>query len=457
MIQFDSNIFPKIEGAYIIGGSVRDLLLGLSPIDYDITVSGNPEKLAKKLAVRTNGHLVEMGKPGQMIIRVVSDDYIFDISSFSGTSIEEDLNQRDFTVNAMAYALRSGEVTDCTGGLRDLADKKIRMVSKNIFKKDPARLIRAYRMSACLDFEIEPHTVAAIRKDAKLIQHTAGERIRLELFKILRSPKSHDYLFQMADTQLLTAIFPELARLHGCFQNKHHRYDVFEHSMKAYYHLETILNDCSQLLPNTHCHMTKSIDENRAILLKCAILLHDIGKPSKRTIDIKGDAHFIGHSQKSADLAQNICKRLKFSTREKDFIDLIIRNHMKPLFLFLAHQNNTLTPQGQARFYMKYGQNTPYLLLHSIADILGKSNNNKNEACVMFIKNMLHDFFSDYLHRSNEPPLITGHDLIHAFGLTPSPIFKTILNLVKEASLSNQITNKKEALTLVKAFLNSKT
>jgi len=209
MIHFNPDIFPQKKGAYIIGGSIRDLLLDRIPTDYDIAVKENPKKFAEKMAKNISGRLVRMGKPGQMIIRVVSDDHIFDITSLNGCSIENDLKKRDFTINAMAYDLSSGEIIDCLGGLRDLADKKVRMVSTDIFRKDPIRLIRAYRIGACLNFEIESQTASIIRAYAKLIKNSAGERIRGEIVKMLRTSKSYYYLSQMDDTGLLTAIFPD--------------------------------------------------------------------------------------------------------------------------------------------------------------------------------------------------------------------------------------------------------
>jgi tRNA nucleotidyltransferase/poly(A) polymerase len=135
MIHFNSNIFFQTKGAYIIGGSIRDLLLDRIPTDYDIAVMENPKKFAEKIAKNISGRLVKMGKPGQMIIRVVSNDNIFDITSLNGSFIEDNLKKRDFTINAMAYDLSSGEIIDCLGGLRDLADKKVRMVSADVFKK----------------------------------------------------------------------------------------------------------------------------------------------------------------------------------------------------------------------------------------------------------------------------------------------------------------------------------
>lgn len=457
MIPFNKNILPRLKGTYIIGGSVRDLLLGRTPTDYDIAVTGNPEQFAEKLIAKSDGHLVRLGKPGQMIIRVISGDLIFDITSLNGTSIEDNLNQRDFTINAIAYDLYSERIIDCLGGLQDLADKKVRMVSKEIFKKDPVRLIRAYRIGACLNFEIEAKTATAIKSNTQLLKNIAGERIRVELFTMIGTSTSYLYLSQMAISGLLTAIFPDLDRLKGCFQNHHHHFDGFEHTMRAYGHLETLLNDPGKILPDTSAKIHQYIHKNKPALIKCAILLHDIGKPLMKTLDSSGNCHFYGHARKSADMAQKISQRLRFSNHERQFIDGIIRNHMKPLSLFTAYEKKTLTQKGITRFYKKCGEYTPALLLAAIADTKAKQNklNEKNKALKSFLKKMIFEYFYHYQPISDEPPLITGRDLIHVFGLTPSPLFRKILNLVDDAKLTKTIENRSEALELIKDVLKN--
>jgi poly(A) polymerase len=454
-IQFNKNILPRLKGTYIIGGSVRDLLLGRIPIDYDIAVSGNPEQFAKKIIAKSKGHLVRLGKPGQMIIRVISGDNIFDITSLKGSSIEDNLNQRDFTINAIAYDLYTQSVIDCVGGLQDLADKKVRMISKEIFKKDPVRLIRAYRIGACLNFEIEAQTNKAIKSDTKLIKNIAGERVRLELFIMLGTPTSYPYLSQMATSGLLTTILPDLDRLRGCIQNHFHHFDGFEHTMRAYGHLESILNDPGKILPDVSAKIRQYIDENNPAIIKCAILLHDIGKPLTKTFDSSGKCHFYGHARKSADMTQKISRRLRFSNHERKCIDGIIRHHMKPLSLFKAYEKKTLTQKSITRFYKKCGVYTPALLLVAIADTLAKQNtlSQKNNAFNSFLKKMIFEYFYNYQPLRDEPPLITGHDLIHVFGLTPSPLFKKILDLVDDAKLTKTIKNRSEALELIRNVL----
>ena len=444
MNESNLKIIPKIKGAYIVGGSIRDIILGRIPLDYDIAVLGNPEKFAKKIAVKKSDHIVEIGKKDHKIIRVISGNKIFDISMVNGNTIEDDLLRRDFTINAMAYSLASEKIIDSTGGMKDIADKKIRMVSDTAFDRDPVRLIRAYRMGASLDFEIDANTVSVIRKNAKLIKNSAGERIRLEFLKILQTPKSHYFISQMADTGLLFAIFPELTKLRGCFQNRFHQYDVFEHTMRAFFRLENILDN----------KIIHTIDKNTASLLKFAILLHDVGKPLAKSVDSEGDVHFYGHGRKGAEITKKISSRIKLSAKEEYFIDFIIRNHVNPLHLFIAKSKGRLTNKVITRFFIKYGDNTPYLLLHSIADMKGKGNKGKEEF-IEFAKNMISIFFSEFMPRKKMPPLVTGNDLINEFGLSPSPLFKKILSNVEEARLSNKINTRQEALLLVKKLLKT--
>ena len=458
IFQLKSTIIPPQKGAYIVGGSIRDLILGRLPTDYDIAVAENPEKFAQKLADKTNGHLVIIGKPGQLIFRVISGEKIFDVSAIKGMSIREDLDKRDFTINAMAYDLSSGKIIDHLGGLRDLSAKSVRMVSPTIFRKDPVRLIRAYRISALLNFKIDPETVSVIQNEAKQVQQTAGERIREELFNMLRTSNSHEYICQMADAGLLCAIFPELEMLKGVFQNNHHSYDVFEHTMKAYFHLEKLLYNTNEFIPGIQDQISRYVSDSKALLLKWAILFHDIGKPTARAVGENGKIHFFDHACLSADKAKRIAERLKFSTRDMKYIDNIIRHHMQPLFLFTAAEHGTLTKKGMVRFFAKCGDDSPGIILHAVADMWAKvkTSNRDTQAFTGFVKEMIREFLSGFMPLTSRPPLITGDDLIHEFGLSPSPLFKTILSRVEEARLLEQIKTKPEAFDCVRAILRNK-
>lgn len=454
MFQFNENI-PTADGAYIVGGSVRDMLLDRIPVDYDIAVRENPEKFARQIAANVNGRIVAIGKARQTIIRVVSADHIFDVTPINGVSIEADLMQRDFTVNAVAYSLSSGNIIDVTGGIADIENHKVRMVSPNVFKKDPIRLFRAFRMGACLNFTIEPATMSAVRSNAALIQNAAGERIREELIRLLQTANSFHFLKQMVTTGLLFALLPEMKALQGCLQNRYHSHDAFQHTMTAYERLESIVNGTDPFLSHCKGRYFAGFKNGQLPLLKWAMLLHDLGKPATRTIDKSGAVHFYGHARKSALMAAAICRRLRFSNHDVHFVDFIIRAHLRPLSLFTLRRPESSRLTSATRFFMKCGKFTPFLLLHALADHKGKNETEGSAPFQSFIADLLNVYFGSYRTIRKDPPLISGHDLINDFGLTPSPLFKKILGRVEEARLSKTIKSRPEAYRMVEKLLTT--
>lgn len=455
MIPFDPNMLPDTPKAFLVGGSVRDLLLGLSSSDYDIAVSGNPEKYAKQTARNLSGRLVLMGKPGQEIYRVVTQAFTIDISPIKGTSIQMDLMQRDFTVNAIACDLASGKRIDPLGAKSDLDEKKIRMVSGKAFKKDPIRLLRAFRLSASLNFIIEPKTLATIGKYAPLIKNVAGERIRSEIMELFRAKKVYPLLLQMADSTLLFHLFPDLKPLKGCKQNRFHALDVYQHTLSAFSHLEIIQNNPADSTHRALIQSPEAAEKIDWVLLKCSMLLHDIGKPSTRTSDPEGTVHFYGHAEKGSQMAGQVAKQFRFSTRESKKIAFIIKNHVRPLNLFTAHIASSKSSKAKTRFFIKCGEKTPELLLHAIADIKGKGNWNdpRNENFIRFAQTLLKEFFTVFSKKKKNPPLLTGRDLIQELGISPSPVFKTLLLEVEAARLSGTVKDRSAALALAKELL----
>lgn len=454
MFQLPQHI-PIIDGAYIVGGSVRDMLLKRTPVDYDIAVSENPENYAQRLADNVNGHIVFLGKGNRSMIRVVSADQTFDITPLNGADIESDLLQRDFTVNAIAYELLSGKIIDIAAGRNDLEQKRIRLVSVNAFEKDPLRMLRAFRMAACLKFEIEPATLSGIQTNAALIETTAGERIYAELVRMLQSQNAYSCLVQMQDTGLLFALLPELTPSRNCRQGGYHDYNVLQHSMYAFEQLESLFNFTDPFLSQFEQRHIACIQNDRVAILKLAILLHDIGKPATRSVDPRGAVHFYNHTRKSAEMAATICKRLKFSNKDKQFVDFIIRSHLMPLSLQTLQATDKSRQTRTTRFFIKCGEYTPYLLMHALADHRSKSDQGKNDSFQTFIADLLRVYFCTFCPASRQAPLITGKELISDFGLSPSPRFKKILERIEEAHLSKQINTREEACRLVEKILTT--
>ena len=463
MIPFNNfNDVPGAENAYLVGGCVRDSLLGRRPQDYDIAVSPPVRGFAENLSRKIGGHCFDLGQPGRQIIRIIAGDIMLDVSPINGPDIEADLQKRDFTVNALAFHVGSGQTIDCTGGIKDLQKKTVRMVSARSFTEDPVRLIRAYRMAALLNFTIDPATSAAIATLSPLIQTTAGERIHTELIKLLEAKRAFPYIKQMARDALLFAVIPELEALKGCRQNRHHPFDAWEHTMKVFDHMETILAHHKELLPAAASELSACLENDAPTLLKISALLHDIGKPATRKETGVNTAIFHGHDQIGAEMAEIIARRLRFSTKETQVVTHVIRHHLAPLTLFINDEKtpreNDRTPQkAVTRCFMRCGRLTPLILLHALADHRGKQHGGalNEDDFTRFIQKLLTAYFTDFQRKITRSPLVTGHDLILEFGLKPAPEFKEILDRVEEARLSGEAATREEGLRIVEDFLKA--
>ncbi len=445
---------PENRGAFLVGGSVRDLLLDRCPEDCDIAVLTDVRSYAAETARRLGKHPIRIGKPGKRVYRIVTDAHTYDIAPVNGPTIESDLRRRDFTINAMAFSLSTGKLIDCTGGSNDLRQKRIRMVSEQAFLNDPIRLVRAYRFGAMLDFDIDPSTAEAIRRHAGRIETAAGERVWAELSKIFARASSHTWIIQMVESGLLYGIFPDIRRLKGCTQNRYHAFDVLDHTLQAFSGLESILQAGVSIPADIFRRLEPLIAEKKCAPLKLAMLLHDIGKPATRSRDDRGNIHFYGHEKTGADLFEGIAERLKLSNVEARCIHGLIRHHLRPLHLFNAEQAGTLTRRGIIRLFMRLGEDTPLLLLHALADRQGKTAAGREpDAYRRFIIGLMKDYFLRFQPRKEMKPLITGHDLRREFGLPPSPLYGRILARVEEERLADPFFGRREALRLAERLI----
>ncbi len=463
MLEQLATIFPKIRGAYLVGGSIRDHLLGKVPVDYDLAVTENPLEFGRRIASKMQGHLVEIGKPGQMIIRVVSGKMSVDISAIEGKSISEDLQRRDFSINAMAYELASGKFIDEVGGQQDLARKMSRMLSPRAFVKDPVRLLRAFRLAAGLEFSIEPATLAAIAQHAGLIRKSAGERIKDELFKMVQSDNSHPCFLQMADSGLFLQLFPEFMTADKDPAALSQNPPALDDTFSAYGLLEDLLKDPARhLAPILESHYQEFNGEAKA-LLKFSILWHTIGVPASQSFAAASpaaDGQNTDQCQdvnpsRSAEIAQRLCRRYRFANRHTEYIHFIINNQTRPFALFSADQNNALIRDDMIRFFMNSRAYTPGLMLHALAEMYAKQGKNsaRGRAFSGFVIRLLQEEYAAFESEAALPPLITGRDLITEFKLAPSPLFREILHAIEEARLCGKTKTRSEALQMVKEMM----
>ena len=413
--------FPTCEGAYLVGGCVRDLLLGRPPADYDVSVLGDPQAYAQALAASAGGRIVSIGKTAFRLWRVVAPGAVIDVTAAAGASIAKDLRHRDFTINALALDMSTSAIIDVTGGRQDLADGTIRMVSAAAFRNDPVRLIRAFRLQARFGFRIEPGTLAAIGRDAGRITRPAGERVREELFKMLGAGRSAPALQGMARAGLLTALFPGLTRAGE---------DALQRAVAAHRQLESLLSDLPACFPDTAEMLMRELTDNRRILLKCAaVLSHVPGIPA-------------------------IAQGLRLSRRDTALLEGLIRHHARALGMLAAPRPS---PREVMRFFREAHAVLPDLLLNAAADLMAEpaAPAGRSQEIRSFTAELLHTYAFAYTPRWHSPAPISGNDLIREFGLKPSALFKQILDSIDEERLARSELDRAEALAMVRAYLKN--
>ncbi len=304
--------------AWCVGGCVRDALLGRRPEDWDVTASAPPEEtlavfgsLAEPTGLKHGTVTVKTpGGPVEVTTYRIDGAYRDHRRPESVTftrSVDEDLARRDFTVNAMAWNLR-GELRDPFGGREDLRRRVLRCVGEpdRRFQEDALRILRGLRFAAALGFAIEAETAAALRRNREGLEDVAPERIQTEFFKLLPGETAAAVLREYPE--VFGVFWPELLPMVGFDQrNRHHCYDVWEHTLHA---LAAVPGD---------------------LALRCTMLLHDVGKPACFTLDERGVGHFYGHPAVSRDLADRMLRRLKCAAAFRETVVRLVEWHDKDI------------------------------------------------------------------------------------------------------------------------------
>lgn len=471
LAQLQALLAPQGIECYLVGGYVRDGLLGRASHDIDLTVAGDAVGVARRVAAACDARFVLLDETHQ-VARVVllrnEERWHLDFATTRGT-IEEDLAKRDFTINAIAMDVdriepgwNEVELIDPLDGLGDIQRGIIRMADNSAFIDDPARLLRAFRLAAELDFSIDYETEATIERDREPIKDVSGERVQDELGRILETGKAAGSLRHLDQLGLLDLLLPELAPSRGVEQPKEHYWNVFDHSLETVAAVERLLValtregdllDSLAFSPDLAEHLGKGVagGRTRRGLIKLAALLHDVAKPQAKRIDENGRMRFLGHAQQGAIITDSIMERLRFSSREKRMVTRIIEQHLRPGHLSNADERPTR--RAIYRYFRDTADVGIDILFLSLADHLatrGPALEMDNwQEHVEMTQYMLARRFEEETTVS-PPKLINGHDLINEFGLAPGPKIGVLLEAVREAQASGEIATKEEALHFVR-------
>ena len=408
--------------AYLVGGCVRDLLLGRQPKDFDVATDANPTHLRQLFP-----HSQEIGAHFGVILvdRVEVATFRSDFSYLDGrrpsevrfeTDPRQDALRRDFTVNAIFLDTETGAILDLVNGRADLQNRIIRAIGQpeERFQEDYLRMLRAVRFAARLGFSIDSSTATAIRKLAPLVQRVSAERIRDEVVMILTEGGARRGFELLDDLGLLEVVLPEVARMKGVEQPPqfHPEGDVWTHTLIM---LEGLVDPSPTLA--------------------MGVLLHDVGKPP--TFRRAERIRFDGHVEAGIEIAHDILTRLRFSGDEVKQIEALVANHMK-------FGDATRMKESTLKRFLRLPDFDEHLELHRL-DCSSSHNLLDNYD---FVKSKQVEYGKE---RIAPPPLLTGKDLIAA-GYKPGPWFSEVLTKVEDAQLEGSIATKEEALQLARSI-----
>lgn len=447
----DALVSAAQEPAWLVGGAVRDRALGRRTDDYDVAVTGDARGLALELARSADAHAFALSETFG-VWRVVARNHRWqvDVLPVVGGSIESDLAGRDFTINAIAEPLGGGAHVDPFGGMRDLAERRLRMVSPSAFTDDPLRVLRLARLACELGFSVETETVAAAARSASGLRRVAPERVFAEFKRIVIADRALEGLTLMDELGATDVVLPELSRMHGVGQSPYHHLDVYEHTRSVLAAAIELARDPGRWL-GEHADAVASFlaeplanELTRGQALRFGALLHDVAKPETRRVTPEGRVTFIGHDAEGAEMAAAVLSRLRASERLREHVAALTRHHLR--LGFLVHE----MPLGRRSIYRYLRACQPVqvdVTLLSVADRLATRGRGSEEAIRRHLE-LARELLGEALawHQGPPRPPVRGDELARAVGLRPGRELGRILAELEEASFAGEIDSPEQAI-----------
>lgn len=484
LLEAARSSLPPDMPVYLVGGAVRDLLLGRPVHDLDLVVPAGGIQLGKRLARGVGGAFYALDRQrdtGRVIVEQGgAERLVIDLAAMRGPALEDDLRDRDFTINAIAIDLsQPGRLVDPLGGRNDLLARRLRPCSPQSIQNDPVRLIRAVRLSLDLELKIDAGATRLLKAAASGLSRVSAERVRDELFRILdgKSPASALRLLDMLGG--LAVILPETQALKGVQQSPPHTQDVWEHSLSVLSRLEDLLdmlavgrdpNESGGLAEGMVAlrlgrfrqhlaeHLAQRLNPDRTLraLLFFAALYHDSGKAETSSTGSNGRIHFYRHELTGSEITRRRGHALRLSSLEIGRSVKIVRHHMRPLLLEQAGQ----LPSRRAiyRFFNDCGAAGVDVCLLALADRMAAYGSGLPQeawaSLLEVVRTLLEAWWLEAEQKISPPALLDGEELMREFQLVPGPLIGRLLAALKEAQAAGEVQSREEALDFIRLQLD---
>jgi putative nucleotidyltransferase with HDIG domain len=442
------------DGAWIVGGAIRDAVLGRAVDDLDLAVAGDPGAAAKAVAGELGVHAFELSAEfGTWRVVAADRGWQVDLTLLRGEGIEEDLGARDFTIGAVAVPLAGGAPIDPFDGLGDLERRLLRAVGEGSFAEDPLRLLRAPRLAAELDLRIDPGTLALARAAAPRAAEPAGERQLAELRQLLGGPGPLRGLALLGELGLTAVVLPELESLRGVEQGPNHHLDVYDHTMAVLEHTLEVESGLDRFAGERAGEVAALLAEplademTRGTGLRFGALFHDIAKPATRA-ERDGFVGFRGHDSVGAEVIGGICGRLRASRRLTQHLQGLALHHLRLGFLI----PEAPLPPRRVHEYLRATEPVGVdVTLLTVSDRLSArgagplARPEMVEAHLSLAREMIAAAL-DWRREGPPPPLLRGDELAGELGIEPGPELGALLRELEAAQYAGEVTTRAEAL-----------
>lgn len=451
----------EANNLHIVGGAVRDRLLGRRDPDIDLSLPSDPESTARRLAEAFGASAFPIDAERGVWRVVVGGGPQIDLARYQGDTFAADLDRRDYTINALAVPLADWlrptwrrKIVDRHDGRRDVGARRIRLVKKSAIREDPLRILRAFRQAAELGFSIDHATLDAIRKGRRGLAAVSPERIRDEMLKMFATPNTHEQIVSMDAVGIWDVLMPEFRALRRTAHAYYGPQGVLAHTFDTVRDIEEILAKLKTWFPRVHAKVRRYVDAPagaypRRAQLKWAGLLHDIGKPATAKV-IDGRMRFFEHEHVGADIVAGMGSRFRWSTEETRRYARLVRNHMRAGNL--AAQGD-LTDRAIHRFFRDLGDDAIAMLLVSLGDHLTYLTPAQRRRRATPHERLTIRMVNAYYTRRQKvlpPKLVNGNDVMKAFGLKPSKLVGTLLKELEDAQSGGEVKTREEALAFLK-------